>query len=336
MPSTETKLILSCLGNKFELDNCKLKRRNDNLCNYRQIYRSKVTVMKQFSKAEFSVMLLVCTLFLSVIVIYFQSQRATDNAVKQAFSNAKAFSDLEMHVMQNYLESISGISTSDLSEYPNFETDKAWFPAVFSKKYSEDYSNANPNVKFKIFSLDPFLSNRDRVLDDFGKAALGEFLSAGSSSFRRVEQLGGGIQNVRFARPYIMEEKCVACHNQERWGLQKQDWKVGDIRGAWEVSIVVHPVSLATQSELFGLLAIVVVACILGVGVALPAVRREVQYGYTMEKQVALKALEAQTDPLTQIGNRRFFDAVFTQLFNEKSRENGKLCLLYTSDAADE
>ena len=166
--------------------------------------------MKQFSKAEFSVMLLVCTLFLSVIVIYFQSQRATDNAVKQAFSNAKAFSDLEMHVMKNYLESISRVSTSDLSEYPDFETDKAWFPAVFSKKYSEDYSNANPNVKFKIFSLDPFLSNRDRVLDDFGKAALDEFLSAGSTSFRRVEQLGGGIQNVRFARPYNGREmRCL-------------------------------------------------------------------------------------------------------------------------------
>ncbi len=291
--------------------------------------------MPRPSKAEVSVILLVFTLILTVVALFNQSQRASDEVIDRAFSSAKDLLTFVTTVQRKYIEMVAQIPVDEMTTFPEKHSDRIWLPATFARSYIEDYSVANPKVDFRLYSRDPFIFNRDRVLDDFANAALDALLPGGVSSYRSIEELGDGYRLARFAAAFPMNDNCVACHNHPKWGLEKQDWKAGDVRGIWEASIVVPPTNLYSQAELFGLFTFVSIACFLSAFVVWPAVRTEVRKrsffhdrSIRMEKRAELKSREAMTDALTQIGNRRYFDAIFKPMVEECSSGDGTLSSL--------
>jgi len=46
----------------------------------------------------------------------------------------------------------------------------------------------------------------------------------------------GGREVLRFATAEVMQEQCVACHNESPWS-RKHDWKAGDVAGVFEVTV---------------------------------------------------------------------------------------------------
>jgi hypothetical protein len=82
----------------------------------------------------------------------------------------------------------------------------------------------------------PFVGRDSHQLDTFERNALAVLRA--DPNTRVVEVAGSSLdRSVRTASPVIMGEVCVSCHNSHP-GSPKQDWKVGDVRGIQEVSVV--------------------------------------------------------------------------------------------------
>lgn len=296
--------------------------------------------MLKLSKAEFSVILLVFTLFLTVLSLFNQSQRASNDVTERAFASAKDLVTFVTTAQRHYIDMVSRVPVENMTASPTKEPSKVWLPVTFARSYIDDYSAANPGVDFRLYSRDPFSFNRDRVLDQFAENALDALLPGDVPTYRAVEEHEDGVRVVRLAAAFPMSENCVACHNLPKWGLQKQDWKVGEIRGIWEASIRVPPVNLISQGELLGLIIFVVIAFLLAVLVVWPAVRKEVRNrsffhrkSLSMEKMAKAKEQEALTDTLTKIGNRRYFESVLDPMIeNARQSERSLSAMMFDID----
>lgn len=293
--------------------------------------------MKRPSKAEFSIILLLVTLTLSVGALIMQAQRARTDVVERAFSSAEDLVTLVVTANRHYIASISAIPVNELTPDPDAQPDKAWLPATFAARYTQAYSAQHSGVDFSIYSDDPFSFQRDRVLDDFAQDALAVLLQGDIRDFRAIEDAGDGYVRVRLAQAFEMDANCVACHNRPEWGLQNQNWQVGDIRGAWEASILVPPTILYARAEIIGLFALIAIALGLGTFVVFPAVRREVKKreffhdrSISMEKAADTYRQDALQDPLTNLCNRRAFDHELQNLVDRRHNtgERGALILL--------
>jgi len=90
------------------------------------------------------------------------------------------------------------------------------------------------NTQIRIYSNYPFPNRKDRKLDKFEKDSLQYFLKHPNKPFSRQETLNGE-EVVRYAIPdFLTTQACVNCHNS-RPDTPKNDWKLGDIRGAIEI-----------------------------------------------------------------------------------------------------
>jgi diguanylate cyclase (GGDEF)-like protein len=271
--------------------------------------------MRRLSKAEFSILLLLLTLASSVVALVSQAQRARTDVIERAFFSAEDLVSLVVTANRHYIDSISGIPVNELTPEPDIETEKAWLPATFATRYTQSYSDQNPGADFRIYSRDPFSFQKDRVLDRFAEDALDVLLAGEIRNYREVEDVGDGFVRVRLARAFEMDANCISCHNRPQWGLQNQNWDVGDVRGAWEASILVPPTVLHARAEITALFALMAIALGLGAFAVFPAVRREVKdreffhdRSVSMEKSADAYRQTALQDPLTKIGNRRAYD----------------------------
>jgi len=289
----------------------------------------------QASRAEVSVIVLVFTLLLAVGALLIQSQRVSRDVTDRAFVNAENLVNFVSTAHRNYSDMVGDIPLSQMTAEPDVDTEAIWLPVTFANAYVSDYSAANPEVDFRLYSRDPFRFRQDRVLDAFAEDALDALVPGGPTQYRAIEDLGNGYQKVRLASAFVMTGKCVACHNDPKWGLQKRDWKAGDVRGLWEASIIVRPPAIYSQTEFVILFAFVLLACVLSGFVVWPAVRSEVrtrsylkEHSHMLEQSVQLNLQKANTDPLTNIGNRRMFDQALDSMIDDARTQKTSLSVI--------
>ncbi len=288
-----------------------------------------------FNRTECSVVVLVGTLLVCLIALAGQSNRASDDVVARTFENAQILSDFFRFTQEHYTESISGVEGVAFTIDPDANPDMLMYPATLGRRYTQSFNRTHPDTQFKIYSNYPFVTSLGREIDDFGRRALNQLSADNLEPLRAVEMLDGGRRRIRLAMPIVMQEGCVDCHNAKQWELIRRDWNVGDVRGVREVSITLEPLGLHTQTEAYLLLILMFGASVLGVFVVYPSVRREVK-NRVLFHELSLKAeAEAQknletanTDALTQIGNRRYFDAEFELMVAHFSKEGGSLSML--------
>lgn len=122
-------------------------------------------------------------------------------------------------------------------------------PATFSLALGRVIAGRQRNIQYRFVSDFPFKGRARHPLDDFERRALAELRENPNRTLTDVSW--AGINNrVRVAGPIIMEATCVACHNTDR-DSPKRDWKVGDVRGIQELSIVQPiPLDLAAFKDL--------------------------------------------------------------------------------------
>jgi eukaryotic-like serine/threonine-protein kinase len=89
----------------------------------------------------------------------------------------------------------------------------------------------------------------------FGKDALDHFATTEDRDkpFYRFDKYNG-LRVLRYATPLVMNQKCLACHNDKgRYpALTKTDWKVGDVRGVLEIVCPLDESLAQTRQTLFG------------------------------------------------------------------------------------
>jgi methyl-accepting chemotaxis protein len=98
---------------------------------------------------------------------------------------------------------------------------------------------ADKETTFSLYSNYPYSGRKDRVLDDFQKEAV-TFLSANPKGTFSRNDVREGNRVVRTAVADTMGQSCVNCHNSDP-NSPKKDWKLGDVRGVFEVSSVIEP-----------------------------------------------------------------------------------------------
>jgi adenylate cyclase len=109
-------------------------------------------------------------------------------------------------------------------------------PATLSIELGKRISAADGSVKYRFVSDLPFKGRESHALDNFEQNAIASLRSNPAASI--VEVSGSPLdRHVRSAAPVVMGQVCVSCHNSHP-DSPKRDWKVGDVRGIQEISVV--------------------------------------------------------------------------------------------------
>lgn len=109
-------------------------------------------------------------------------------------------------------------------------------PATLSIELGKRISSKNDAVKYRFVSDLPFKGRETHELDGFEKSALSRLRA---DPKQPIIEVSGSLleRQVRTAAPVMMGQVCVSCHNTHP-DSPKQDWKVGDVRGIQEISVV--------------------------------------------------------------------------------------------------
>lgn len=121
--------------------------------------------------------------------------------------------------------------------------------------------NDTHDIGLRLYSKLPFRFRGAARLDGFEDAALAWLEKNPKGEFHRIE-LRDGAPVMRLARADVMTgETCVGCHNSHP-DSPKHDWKLGDVRGALEVSI---PLTFMAQQidAKFQVAAAIMTACLI-------------------------------------------------------------------------
>ena len=120
----------------------------------------------------------------------------------------------------------------------------------------------------RLFSRQPFAFRKGEAkpLDGFEDEALAWLEKNPSAEFYRIERRDG-VPVMRLAKADVMvDETCTGCHNSHP-DSPKRDWKVGDVRGALEVSIPVGGMEQQIAGRFLSI-AVILAVCI-GLGAAI-------------------------------------------------------------------
>lgn len=121
-------------------------------------------------------------------------------------------------------------------------------PATFAKDFGHFLESENTDYQVRLYSDKPFPWRKDIGLDDFEVTALKRLSKNPTDAFSRIETLNG-TQVLRYAQADVLRESCVSCHNTYT-GTQKNDWKVGDVRGVLEITRPLASFESAAQESL--------------------------------------------------------------------------------------
>jgi len=119
-------------------------------------------------------------------------------------------------------------------DYKNIEGSVP-LPASFVKDFGSYISPKNENYKVNLYSDKPYLWRKEKKLDAFQKSALASLRKNPDKPVTAID-IVNGKKVLRYARADVLKKSCLGCHNSYQ-GTPKTDWKVGDVRGALEVSL---------------------------------------------------------------------------------------------------
>jgi class 3 adenylate cyclase len=138
-------------------------------------------------------------------------------------------------------------------------------PATLSLELGHLIGQQQSNIGYRFVSDYPFKGRTAHPLDAFEQSALAALRQNPRQSFTDIVW-NGFTGRIRLIFPVLMEGACVGCHNTHP-DSPKRDWRVGDVRGIQEVSV------MATMaSNIFAyryLLAYFAVMAVLGFGFVL-------------------------------------------------------------------
>lgn len=209
-------------------------------------------------------------------------------------------------------------------------------PSTYSIVLGKRLSEQKGNLLFRVYSDYPFpMRQADGTggpQDRFEKDALSYLKQAPNADYYRIENYKGR-PSMRYAMPSIMKASCVACHNTHP-ASPKKDWRVGDVRGVWEL---IQPLDnfmkqnekglMELSVQLGGLSILGLLGLILVIG-RLRQATRELE-GKVRERTAELAQvnidLEQRNGLIRQIFGRYLSDEVVTNLLTDA--ENEKLQL---------
>lgn len=181
-------------------------------------------------------------MLLGVLAILLYVQQQTVEAA--GIATAKAVASQVVNLRQFYTAQIAARATRAGMRL-NFDFDRSEhtlpLPATLVKALGKSIEREYPGMSIRLYSHYPF-PNRvgTETYDDFETRALDTLMAAPDQPQSRVERRGD-LRVLRYVVADRMQAGCVACHNA-RSDSPRRDWKVGDVRGAIEVTVPVDQI----------------------------------------------------------------------------------------------
>ena len=178
---------------------------------------------------------------IGIAVIWFVVPRvvsdiASDGAVTAAQQIATQFKIIRTYYTENVVNKINKEGTFKPSIDHKDDAKAIPLPATMVHDLSALLSKQDTTVN--LYSSYPFPNRRDRQLDAFQQKAW-DYLSNNPQGSLSQNETRDGKNIVRVAvADTMVTQACVNCHNSTP-GSPKRDWKIGDVRGVLEVTMVI-------------------------------------------------------------------------------------------------
>ena len=209
-------------------------------------------------------------------------------------------------------------------------------PATFAIELAEELSKEENGLLVRMYSEYPFPNrqNTGGPQDQFESDALSLFQHNPDQPLI-LETSADQRQVLRYAEAIVMSASCVQCHNSLP-NSPKTDWKVGDVRGAMSITLPLYgnndALSTMRSSISYANLTFSILV-LLGLVSLMFIYYRSLRFSSDVEQKVSERTQSlntmAHTDPLTGIGNRRYFEEALA-ISLKKAREQKKdITLIY-------
>lgn len=198
-------------------------------------------------------------------------------------------------------------------------------PAYMIRQIMDEYEDLY-GVKGRIVSYPGKLFNQNNSPDAWELMALKAFES-GEKEVKGIYEVDG-LPYMRLMRPMFVQSSCLGCH-----GIQ--GYEVGDLRGGIGVAVPMSPY-IAHEAERTGMLCLSY-SMIWMFGLASGLASYRVIRNRTIERTKLTTKLErinyklekfSYQDGLTQIANRRMFDAILKREWASAKRNNQQMALI--------
>lgn len=159
-----------------------------------------------------------------------------------------------------FVEKKEGVHSNPYLENPDITTveGKTYTkknPALMTREIAE-YAAKDGQFLFHITSLKPL--NPNNAPDEFERTALSAFEQGEREIFAREKMQGRTY--FRYMAPLYVEKSCLACH-------QKQDYKVGDVRGGISVSFDIANIERELNVNMYIILSLGIVTILILVAI---------------------------------------------------------------------
>lgn len=135
--------------------------------------------------------------------------------------------------------------------------------ATLVNMIGHNISQEVPGVNLRLYSEHPF-KNRTFQIDEFEQKAIKQLKSNPTQPYYELTKDKDGNEVIRYALADVMAQGCVNCHNSHPLS-PKNDWQVGDFRGAVSVTIPIDSLKQSINEQflfLQGLIAIIFLSII--------------------------------------------------------------------------
>jgi class 3 adenylate cyclase len=194
----------------------------------------------QSSRGWISVLLVVALLAGLPLAVWFDLRSVSEAALTRQVTDLNAVlggvrdfysTDVVGRVLSGHTTTLV---TNDFENHPGAIP----IPATFSLELGNVVSQYQNNIGYRFVSDYPFRHRAPHQLDDFERSSLAALrVTRDPNQKIYTTEWNGLTTRVRIVAPIMMGQTCVACHNTHP-DSPKRDWKIGDVRGIQELSII--------------------------------------------------------------------------------------------------
>lgn len=179
-----------------------------------------------------------------------------------------------------------------------------------------------PAAQYAIYSRHPVFAANSLEEDAFRAAALEKFQSGEISKLESLEYLGGA-GFLRVAVPMQAFRDCRRCET-----LGYEPYQRGEVIGVRELVIPISDQQAQAMKKLLYACGLMASSLMVFLGVIIPMFKRGRKERAQIHDLAQSLEVQASTDPLTGLNNRRFFEKALQEYLNEFNDRQAPLGLL--------
>ncbi|MEA2028768.1 MAG: DUF3365 domain-containing protein, partial [Campylobacterota bacterium] len=200
------------------------------------------------------------TLILALAMIYMPQlsiDNQKENIEKEATSLVAQLKAFRGYYTNSVIKKVSHVEDLKINFDHKEQNKTIPLPATTIHNLSEIFTK-DSDMAFKFYSQYPFPNRANRKLDAFQKEAIAYLKDNPKQLYAREDMVDGQrVYRVAVADVFTAQG-CVNCHNY-RPDTPKNDWRLGDVRGVFEVDRELRNSFMLSSAQVSSLLAITVV-----------------------------------------------------------------------------